>query len=491
MKPIDFTVENRLPLPAVFFLIIVSIRKIIKGFWAIGVVFLAQEWRNQLGFIIKIGLALLLVVFIAIIRGVLLYVSFNYVVKNGELIVKKGVLNKTVLTIPLQRIQNISITQGFWQQLLHITTLSVDTAGSGEKEMEIYLDTETSNALKNFLKKSRAAVMDNDSSFTELEVPITEETEQQKYVYSATQLAVAAISRNHIKGLGIFIAVVYAFISQLGEMVMQRILDTVEPVMLANHSVQYWIFVVFSVFFLSVVVNFVHICLKYYDLTIVLYNDRIKYSGGLIKKMEKIINLDKIQIIRETTNLLEKMLNVSSMRLLQFLTFGKEAKSEVIFNIPGFLHSKELTQKIYPGFAEEEFSHYYPQKNYLYRNVNFYALYPALAIGLTAFIDLNMLWVTLLWLIIGSVCAYFRFKKSNAKIGDEYIVVSSGMLGDITNTIKIKNIQAVTLKQSIFQKRRKTASIIIATRWDHLTIPFVKETAAKDICDYLLYKIEA
>lgn len=491
MKPIDFTVENKLPLPAVFFLIIESIKKLIKGFWAIGVLFLAQEWRNKKGLLLKIVLALIVVIVIAVIRGVLIYVSFKYIVKGDELIVKKGVLKKTVLTIPLHRIQNISITQGFWQQMLDIATLSVDTAGSDDKEMEIYLDIETSNALKAFLKKSRDYIVDAETSESTTPIPVIDEEVERIYTYSADQLAVAAISRNHIKGLGIFIAVIYAFISQLGDMVMRRILDTVEPVVLAGHSVVYWIVVLFSVFFLSVIVNFVHICLKYYGLTVTLYNDRIKYSGGLIKKMEKIINLDKIQIIRETTNLLEKMLKVSSVRLLQFLTFGKEAKSEVTFNIPGFRHSKELTEQIYSGLSEDQFSEFRPQRNYLYRNFYFYALYPALPISASAFIDIKMLWFVFLWVVMGALCAYFRFKKSKAEIGNEYVRLSSGMLGDIFSTIKIKNIQSVTLKQSVFQKRRQTASVIIATRWDHLVIPFVKEADAKNICNYLLYKIES
>lgn len=492
MKQTDFTVENKLPLPAIFFLVIMSIKEIIKRFWAIGVLLLAKEWKNKTALLVQFFIVLAIIIGLSILRGVLMYLNFKYIVKDDELIVKKGILKKTVLNIPLHRIQNISITQGFWQQVLNITTLSVDTAGTAGKEMEIYLDKVTSNALKEFLNKSRAEII-ND------ELPVETEQNQQliksndeklTYIYSKPQLIVSAISRNHIKGFGLFIALAFAFLSQLGDKVIERVITTVEPVVYAKHTLTFWIFVIIFIFLLSIIVNFFRISLKYYDLTVKLYSDRIKYNGGLIQKMEQIINLDKIQIIRETTNLLEKAFNVSSLKLLQFLTLNEKSKNDIKFDLPGFWKSQELTHAIYTDLGSDQFSEFYPQQNYLLRNFYLYALYPSLILALGSFLDIKMFLPAVLWIVIGSFCAYFRYKKSKSEVGGEYIRISSGMLGEIISTIKIKNIQSITFKQSVFQERSKTASVIIATRWDNMIIPFIQEEDAKKICNYLLYKIE-
>lgn len=492
MSQTDFTIENRLPLPAIFFLIIVSIKNIVKEAWPFLVIFVAQSWDDKLGLLQKIAIGLAIIIAFAVIRGVLRYFNFTYVVKDNELTVKKGIFNKTNLNIPLHRIQNISITQGFWQQMLDITTLSVDTAGTAGKEMEIYLDLETSNALKEFLNESRVEMPENEvfSDVKQVQPPIPEIDKNSIYAYTIPQLMVAAISRNHLKGLALFIAVVYTFLSQLGEQMFERVLTSLESVFYVNLTLMYWAFLIGFLLVLAVVVNFVYVCLKYWNLTTSLYNNKIKYQGGLIKKMEQIINLNKVQMIRETTNLLEKKFRVSSLQLLQYQSFDEKNKNDATFNLPGFWKSEELTCKIYSGLEAEEFSEQYPKINYLYRNFNIYALYPFLIISIGAFFNINVLIFSFLWLIIAGVCAYLRYKKSKSEIGNDHIRISSGMIGEVVKTVKITNIQSITFRQSIFQARKKTASVVIATRWDNMIIPFIPEDDAKLICNYLLYKTE-
>lgn len=493
MKQTDFTVENQLPLPAVFFLIIVSTKKIFKELWALGIILLVKEWKNQPALIFQLFIALAVILGLAIIRGVLLYRSFKYVVKDEEFIVKKGILKKTILNIPLHRIQNISITQGFWQQLVNITTLSVDTAGSAGKEVEVYLDETTSNALKEFLNKSRNNLGDDlqiDADTECFDVQIEKTDEKISYIYSTPQLIVSAISRNHLKGFGLFVAVVFSTLSQAGDWVVRKFLSTIEPIVSESHTFVSWIVFVLFGFLLVVLVNTVHTCLKYYDLSVKLYSDRIKYHGGLTHKMEQIISLDKIQIIRESSNLLEKALNVSTLNFLQYLSIGDKSKNKITAIMPGFWNSKELTQRIYNGLETEKFLEFYPERNYLFRNFYIYALYPSLIIALGAFIKFEILFAALLWLVVVGICAGLRYKKSKSEIGNEYIRISSGMVGEIVSTIKIKNVQSVTFKQSVFQERKKTASVIISTRWDNMVIPFVNEEKAREICNYLLYKVE-
>ena len=65
------------------------------------------------------------------------YFKFYFYVKDGELIIEKGILEKTKLNIPFERIQTINFQQSILHQLFDVVGLEIDTAGSGKKELSI------------------------------------------------------------------------------------------------------------------------------------------------------------------------------------------------------------------------------------------------------------------------------------------------------------------------------------------------------------------
>jgi len=56
--------------------------------------------------------------------------------------------------------------------------------------------------------------------------------------------------------------------------------------------------------------------------------------------------------------------------------------------------------------------------------------------------------------------------------------------------MELYKIQAVEFKQTIFQKRRKLASLVLMNASGTLTIPYINELLAKQIYDYLLFHTE-
>lgn len=492
MTQTDFTLENKLPLSAVFFLIIVSMKSALKELWGLfGIALLSKSVAISLFW--RIILILLTIVLFGVVRGVLMYLNFSYKVQGDELIVKKGAFKKTTLSIPLHKIQNISNTQGFWQQILDITTMSVDTAGSNKNELEIYLDLETSDQLKEFLLQSRVNLQSNNSS--DEEIPKVEIIENQpilhQFQYDIPQLLKAAISRNHLRGFGIMIALFFTFFSQMNEDFQKRFLEFTWSFVPDGATILFWLTVLAIILSISVVLHFVHTCLKNYNLNVKLYEKKIAYNAGLIKQIQKLINLDKIQVIEKTENIFEQMLKISSLKIHQFLSFGEKSKNEVRFFLPGFQSSDELTVQIYPELASEEFSELRAKKNFLYRNLYIYTTLPIILLIASPFVEVKLLYFLPFVLIFAGWAAWLCSRKSKAEIGSQFIRVYAGIFGNKISTLKIKNIQSIKLRQSIFQERSKTASLIISTRWDSLRIPFIDEDEAKKLLDYLLYKIES
>ncbi|HHT22090.1 MAG TPA: PH domain-containing protein [Bacteroidales bacterium] len=490
MTSIDFTQENRLPLSAVFFLIIVSMKNATKQLWPVLLVIFVSKDDFKLFW--KIIIALLVILLFGVIRGVLMYRNFTYAVKGDELIVKKGVLKKTTLSIPLHKIQNISNRQGFWQQILDITTLSVDTAGSTKSEMEIYLDIKTSDAFKEFILHSKKESIATQTNESESETAETHEPAQvlKTYFYDTRQLMLAAISRNHLRGLSIMLLLFFSAFNQLGESLQKQMLEYTWAYIPKTASLIYWLTVIVFILIISMVLNFVHTCLKYYNLNVNLYDNRVTYKAGLIKNIQQVIHLDKIQVIVQTANVFEKMLNTSSLRVHQFLNLGEKAQKEVAFFLPGFLQSRQLTENIYPEMTTEEFSEVHSKKNFFRRQLYFYAGIPTAILTGLAFFDIRSLYLIVPVLAIAATAAWFRYRKSRAEIGNRYVQVYAGVFGDKISTLKVSNIQSVKLRQSIFQERTQTASVVISTRWASLNIPFLEEQTAREVVDYLLFRLE-
>ena len=59
---------------------------------------------------------------------------YTFMVHNGELRVDRGVLSRDTLTVPLDRVQSVSIEQKFLHRVVKLVQVSLDTAGTSNAE---------------------------------------------------------------------------------------------------------------------------------------------------------------------------------------------------------------------------------------------------------------------------------------------------------------------------------------------------------------------
>lgn len=56
--------------------------------------------------------------------------NFSYQITATNIIIQQGVISKRRDSIPFSRIQNISVKSGFFDRLFHLSSVSIETAGS-------------------------------------------------------------------------------------------------------------------------------------------------------------------------------------------------------------------------------------------------------------------------------------------------------------------------------------------------------------------------
>ena len=71
--------------------------------------------------------AILIIILVAVLR----YWFFRFRVTEDRILIRQGILKKTALDLPLDRIQAVNVERSLTDRVLGLVTVSVDTAGSG------------------------------------------------------------------------------------------------------------------------------------------------------------------------------------------------------------------------------------------------------------------------------------------------------------------------------------------------------------------------
>jgi putative membrane protein len=77
----------------------------------------------------------LIVGLISIVGSILGWLRFRFCIVDDRVLVRSGVLHREELSVEFGRIQNISIREPVYMRPFGLAVLSIDTAGSGQKEI--------------------------------------------------------------------------------------------------------------------------------------------------------------------------------------------------------------------------------------------------------------------------------------------------------------------------------------------------------------------
>lgn len=66
------------------------------------------------------------------------YFNLFFYIKDGELVLEKGVIRKSKISVPLDRVQTVNFRQNIIHQLLNVVAVEIDTAGSSNKEFRLH-----------------------------------------------------------------------------------------------------------------------------------------------------------------------------------------------------------------------------------------------------------------------------------------------------------------------------------------------------------------
>ena len=433
---------------------------------------------------------------------VLQYLRFTFHISSEELIIEKGVLIKERLSIPLERIQTVHLSQNILQQIFQVTGLKIDTAGSGKEELKISALTHgDAKELQDLLQKESVNIQQenlSDSAAHEIK-PENEQRETLVHL-SLGQLILVGLTENHIRSGLIAVGVLWGYYWQFKDMMQEGIVNQTQfdpnelesALIMSRPGLGFVMMLILFFLIASVMVSMFRTILKHFNLKATLGKKSLQVSSGLLKRNEYSIPLNKIQIMTWQGNVLRDIPGFESVIIKQSRSDDSSGKQKV--EIPACIPEQTMTleTRLFSDELDKEMRAFKPHAYYL--------IFLRLVFGIIGmiptvliYLSTQVYWVFAAYLVYVFIL-FFWTKKYVSKVkistNGELLRYEKGWLSRDRSLVKIYKIQSVKYSQSIFQKRRGTAHLTLYTAGGSMRIPFLPAYLASEMYNYFLYKVE-
>lgn len=436
-----------------------------------------------------LGIAVVLVFFL--VRAFLIFKNFQFKIENNHFILKKGIIKKTNIEIPFDRIQNINFKQNIVQQIINVYEVNIETAGSADAEISIKAMTfEQATALKNSI-----TIFDKANIESEVEI-------KEKPLLEIDFLALlkVSITENHLKSLLILIAILIGFFQQLEQFFKGSGNDELVDNFISENSSAFQASIFIMLFFslllvlVGLISSFVRILLQHFNLTVFIKNDTLEIDQGLTTKKSIVLKKNKVQHITISTNPLKKILGISFITFSQAESgISKEKKQEII-KIVGckMAQISAIKNLLFPNenlndFDKNQVDSYYKSRLYfrgflllILINIGFYF----------GFENQFIFWLNTVLVPILVFLIELKFKKRTFLFSEDLLEINFGTIETHQTILPFYKVQCVSMQQTFFQARKNVADLVFQTASGKIKIPCINSTEALKMYNFALYKIE-
>lgn len=492
-NPFSFDEPQRQAVSGILVESVFLVQKIIKAFWGLVLVLALKADEIAWPYFVLILLCVLLIV---LTGGYLSYRNTNFRIdkQHHEFILQKGILNKKQVVLQLAKIQQVNINQNFIQKLINVYGVEIETAGTSKSEVNIgAVSKPVAIALKSQLTSdsSNPAPAINP----EEDQNVSSYTAQSFVKIGLPSLVKMGLTSRYIESFFLLLAFLSAIYNNVkdiwwnddeSESQFQQLIGS----LLGFQAI---IFLIITLFVITVIYNLIRTLLSFYDLTITKSGSSLNISYGLFNSKSTIIHPQKVQKISFLQNYLQKKMDLYELCIQQpssDVHTDKKAKiqmpgcnSHELQGIIKFVLNKDIVKgKILR-----------PNIRKVMGSIAFLVLIPLAVIAIIMIntsIPMMVFYIAPFYLFLVGVIIYFSYRHYRLYINDDFIIKQSGIWDIKTEIIEPYKIQAVSLKQKIWHKRSNIAHITLHTAGGDLSFRFADYTELKKYTDVLTYQIE-
>ena len=412
--------------------------------------------KGQEGWGIVIGIGVLL--FISFIFAFFSWRNTFYYIENEVLFYQKGVFKKSKQGISIDKITTINENQELMERIFRLSTFKVD-AGSvtSGNEIKLTISKKEAEILKAELNASSSELKNKpEDNRKDDNQPLKSE-----YHISIKELILYAVASNHFFAGLVFVLAVWQVIEDIpfvktliegpaGSWINQH-LDATMQGLSVPVIITLVLLILLAYLFFSFLISSVLTVVRYYGFKVKRQGDLIEIMYGLLEKKRYHLSADKITALYVKHGLIGQLCKMGELKI-ESIGYGDEkGEAAVLYPIIDDEKRDEMIKALLPEYAFED-AICKPPKRALKSFLIKYTSIPFLA---AIIVSVTVPYGAFSWIVVALFCitGFVSYRKTRISRTAEQFVIAGGVLGKWTTVIKSSRIQAITTKQSVFQKR--------------------------------------
>lgn len=478
-------------------------------------------WDNLLSPEVLIGAGILFLS--TSVSGVISFLMYKFRVHNQHVEIHHGVFQRRYTNLPLWRIQNVKIERPFYYRPFGYALVVLDTAGSGKEEAKIVAVPEGyAEALKKQVLYEKALHDEGDLDC----LPNEDLSDEQSSSFPTPRTRTKAIDSSHsneevlnrrsvkdiiIHGITnnrvwIILGAAAPFYDDVFGLVSEWLADKGLQLnqLVGEQTVAWWQFGLYAFVILMMLMALVALLsvggalFTFYGYTLSRTGDRYIRRSGLLNKLEVSMRASRIQMITAKQDWLDKILKRVNLYFEQNSTAGQQMQELMSPNkliVPSVTEDEAfaLSQEVMPGCDLRGQDYQTISKRF----ITFWLLAGWTLPFITFFTigavssHLDIMLGSLVVFSAVSLLLTLRWWRWGIAYDSKYVYIRRGRIGVDYQCFEPYKAQQVIVKQSVFMKRRKQATVKFVLASGAVTVPFLPEDYVNKLADSVLFEVES
>lgn len=478
-------------------------------------------WDNLLSPEVLIGAGILFLS--TSVSGVISFLMYKFRVHNQHVEIHHGVFQRRYTNLPLWRIQNVKIERPFYYRPFGYALVVLDTAGSGKEEAKIVAVPEDyAEALKKQVLYEKALHDEGDLDC----LPNEDLSDEQSSPFPTPRTRAKAVDSSHsneevlnrrsvkdiiIHGITnnrvwIILGAAAPFYDDVFGLVSEWLADKGLQLnqLVGEQTVAWWQFGLYAFVILMMLMALVALLsvggalFTFYGYTLSRTGDRYIRRSGLLNKLEVSMRASRIQMITAKQDWLDKILKRVNLYFEQNSTAGQQMQELMSPNkliVPSVTEDEAfaLSQEVMPGCDLRGQDYQTISKRF----ITFWLLAGWTLPFITFFTigavssHLDIMLGSLVVFSAVSLLLTLRWWRWGIAYDSKYVYIRRGRIGIDYQCFEPYKAQQVIVKQSVFMKRRKQATVKFVLASGAVTVPFLPEDYVNKLADSVLFEVES
>ena len=406
------------------------------------------------------------------------YFTFRYRIEGGELITEQGIWQRTERHVPLTRVQDVRLEQGVLHRLLRVVDVHVETAGGGqgaEASLSVLSQAEADRLRSAVF--TGAGVLAAEAPVEADASPPRADAERIVRQVPLRDLVLAGLASNHLASSLALVFGLWAFIEEfLPDDFYERHFRTVFRV-----AIRWWqqgaetawivgIAVFVLLLLIGILISVAGNVMLFYGFRLSLRGEDLHRAYGLFTRRSSSLPRRRIQVLKIEESLPRRLAGLATLRADTAGSAAVAASGEgtsgrdVLLPVVPRAEVEPLLPAFFPQIDQEPSDWRRVSPRAIRRGAGPGTLLCLLLSGglflfrrdAAALAPLALL--PLIW--YANVLAY---RYLGYALGPGYLRTRRGVLGRALHIVPIRNVQAIVVHQSPFDRRHRVARLLIDT----------------------------